>query len=165
MHLSIIYARSENGCIGNQGRLPWQLPDEFASFLRVTDGHAIIMGRKTYEDHQSYFGNRLNIVLTRQPNYAVAAGVVCTDTLTSALALGEAYSDTVFIIGGADLISGNIAKADSIYETVIHGEFEGDTYLPIFDFSEHVSQLLERHETDSTHSYPFSIYKHSKPTA
>ena len=63
--LSLIYARSENRCIGKDGRIPWRLPDEFKHFKTTTMGKPIIMGRKTYEDHDSALPGRLNIVVTR----------------------------------------------------------------------------------------------------
>ena len=74
--LSIIYARSENHCIGHQGRLPWNLPDEFASFNNITDGKAVIMGRRSYEDHHSVLPNRLNIVVSRQVDYVLPAPII-----------------------------------------------------------------------------------------
>ncbi|NBC10803.1 MAG: hypothetical protein GVY24_03590, partial [Planctomycetes bacterium] len=85
MPLSLIYARSENHCIGKAGRIPWRLPDDFKHFKRTTMGKPIIMGRRTYEDHESALPGRLNVVITRQPDYRAAEGVVVVDSLDAAL--------------------------------------------------------------------------------
>ena len=68
----LIYARSENYCIGREGALPWRLPDEFKHFTGVTMGAAVVMGRKTYEDHCCELPGRLNIVITRQEDFPLA---------------------------------------------------------------------------------------------
>ena len=160
MSLSIIYARDENHCIGFNGRLPWQLPDEFESFNRITQGHAIIMGRVSYEDHRSCLANRLNIVLTRQENYPLAAGVISCCELEPALSLAAEYSNESFIIGGVNLITANLTNADVVYETVVHAETLGDTFLPKFDFSNWHTEVLSEHPIDAKHRYSFTVYRH-----
>ena len=74
MDISLIYARSRNYCIGREGRLPWHLPDEFRFFTDTTMGHPVIMGRRSYEDHNGLLPGRLNIVVTHQPDYTVVEG-------------------------------------------------------------------------------------------
>ena len=100
MTVSLIYARSENHCIGDAGRIPWRLPDDFAHFKRTTMGKPILMGRKTYEDHESALPGRLNVVITRQADYQPAEGVVVAGSLEDAIELAERESDEVFVIGG-----------------------------------------------------------------
>ena len=90
--LSLIYARSLNHCIGKAGRIPWHLPDEFGHFKRTTLGKPIIMGRKTYEDHESALPGRLNIVISRTANYPVVEGIALAQDLEQAMDL--AYQDS-----------------------------------------------------------------------
>ena len=86
MQLSHIYARSENRVIGRDGGIPWRLPDDFAHFKRTTMGRPIIMGRRTYEDHESALPGRLNIVVSRDADYKAADGVVLAPSLEDAIA-------------------------------------------------------------------------------
>ena len=79
--INVIYARSKNYCIGKVGQLPWHLPKEYAHFKKITLGHPIIMGRKTYEDHNSVLPGRLNIMVTRQADYQALPGIELVSSL------------------------------------------------------------------------------------
>ncbi|MEM9020520.1 MAG: dihydrofolate reductase [Planctomycetota bacterium] len=160
--LSLIYARSENHCIGKAGRIPWRLPDDFAHFKRTTMGRPIIMGRKTYEDHESALPGRLNLVVTRNPAYRPAQGVGVCGSLEDALTLARRESDEVFVIGGVRLFERAMPIADRVYETVVHTEVDGDTFLPAFDFTGWESILLENHPADGRHAYAFTVWRHDR---
>ena len=109
MPLALIYARSENYCIGRNGKLPWSLPDEFEHFNATTMDAAIIMGRKTYEDHSSELAGRFNIVITRQESYPLAKGVHRAVSLQSALALAREARDRVFVLACGTSVGATIS--------------------------------------------------------
>lgn len=167
MTLALIYARSENFCIGADGGLPWRLPDEFKHFKRTTMGCPILMGRRTYEDHDNVLPGRTNVVLTRRGDFAAKEGVVVRRDLDEAVAEfapggdGNA-SDTVFVIGGAGLFAEAFGKADRVYETVVHATVEGDTFLEPFDFSGWSATVLEQHPADDKHSHAYTATRYDR---
>ncbi|MEM9415108.1 MAG: dihydrofolate reductase [Planctomycetota bacterium] len=163
--LALIYARSEDHCIGNAGRIPWRLPDEFAHFKRTTMGRPIIMGRKTYEDHDSALPGRLNIVVTSNPDYKVAQGVELAHSLDDAIARAAAeHSDDgeIFVIGGVGLFQQAFERAERVYETVVHAVIGGDTVLPAFDFTGWSSHLLHDHAADNRHAHAWTATRYDR---
>ena len=163
MNLSLIYARSLNHCIGKQGRIPWHLPDEFGHFKKATLGKPIIMGRKTYEDHESALPGRLNIVVSRTPNYAVVKGIELQTSLDAAIDLGFQHSDEVFVIGGVSFFCEALPKAQRVYETVVQTVIDGEAVLPEFNFSDWNTTLLEEHPADERHAFAYNVYCHERP--
>jgi dihydrofolate reductase len=160
---SLIYARSLNRCIGKRGQIPWRLPDEFAHFKKTTLGKPIIMGRRTYEDHESALPGRLNIVVTSQPEYPVAEGVEVFRSLDAALERAGRESDEIFIVGGVSLFEAGFPSAKHVYETVVHTEVEGgDTFLPEFDFSDFERTQLFEHAADARHPFAFTAYRYDR---
>lgn len=156
--LSLIYARSLDYCIGRRGQVPWRLPDEFAHFQRTTLHHAVIMGRKTYEDHNTLLCDRLNIVLTTTPGYTAARGVVLARSFEEALELASAETREVFIVGGVQLFERSFPTARRVYETVVQTTVpDGDTFVPKFDFSGFDKSVLEHHATDARHAFSFEV--------
>ncbi|MFN3167833.1 MAG: dihydrofolate reductase [Phycisphaeraceae bacterium] len=155
--LAHIYARSENRVIGAGGRIPWRLPDDFRHFKRTTMGRPIIMGRKTYEDHESALPGRLNLVVTSNPDYQAAGGVVVTRSLDEAIERAARESDLAFVIGGVGLFDQTFDRVQTVYETVVHAEVAGDAVLPAFDFSDWRCTMLEQHPADDRHPHAFTI--------
>lgn len=162
--LSLIYARSENGCIGRGGRLPWRLPDDFAHFKRTTMGHPIIMGRRTFEDHSNVLPGRTNIVLTRRADFGFP-GVVVAPGLDEALAPYRDTDEEVFVIGGAGVFAEAFARSQRVYETLVHAVVEGDTYLPRLDLSGWDATVLAEHAADARHAYAFTITQYERASA
>ena len=163
MPFALIYARSENYCIGRDGALPWRLPDEFKHFNAVTMGAAVVMGRKTYEDHCCELPGRLNIVITRQEDLPLAQGVIRANSLQEALARAEQSRDQIFVIGGAGFLRDSLPLADTVYETVVHAELQGDTFVDAFEFEGWSTDLIEKHPADTEHRHAFSVYRHHRP--
>lgn len=157
--LAQIYARSENRVIGVDGRIPWRLPDDFAHFKQTTMGHPIIMGRKTYEDHESALPGRLNLVITSSPGYRAAEGVAVVSSLDDAIQRAAADSDQAFIIGGVGLFAQTFGRVQTVYETVVHTEINGDAVLPAFDFTGWQHEVLQEHPADSRHAYAFTVQR------
>lgn len=162
--LSLIYARSENRVIGNAGRIPWRLPDEFKHFKRTTMGHPIIMGRKSYEDHESALPGRLNIVVTSNADYQAAEGVEVVSSLEQAFERAAEDNPDYFVIGGVSLFNAAMPDAAVVYETLVHAEIDGDTTLPAYDFSDDkwTTTVLEKHPVDDRHEYAFTMLRHDR---
>ena len=157
MTRSFVVAVARNGIIGHTNGLPWRLPADLAFFKRLTMGHPIIMGRKTYESIGKPLPGRLNVVVTRSPGF-VAPGCTVVDTLEAAYrAAGEAPE--VFIIGGAQIYEAAFAAADRIYLTEVESDIEGDTYFPRFDRREWEETVLERHGVDGHHAHSMRIVR------
>jgi dihydrofolate reductase len=134
----LIVACAKGGVIGINNELPWRLPEDLAHFKRLTTGHCIIMGRKTYESIGRPLPNRRSIVVTRDKRNSAlrnAKGVELAASLQGALELGQTISldipsSPVFIIGGAQLYEQAIHFADRIELTEIDLEIAGDAFFP-----------------------------------
>lgn len=166
MHLSLIYARSEDHVIGREGRIPWHLPEDFKHFRRTTMGCPILMGRRTYEDHQSALPGRLNVVITRQANYRPVTGVEVASSLEVALALAAQHSERVFVIGGVSLFVEALPQASCVYETVVHtrlGIQSGDAVLPPLNLKGWSAQVLQEQAIDARHAYAFTVTRYQRP--
>ncbi len=159
--LSLIYARSLNNCIGSDGGLPWHLPDDYQFFDDTTRGHAVIMGRRTYEDHQCKFEDRLNLVVTTNANYKTAEGVMVADSLTTAMSMTSEVEE-MFVIGGVPLFEAAFDKANRVYETRVNTRVNGDTFLPEFDFSNFETTIISSHTADERHAFSFDIFRHER---
>jgi dihydrofolate reductase len=152
--LELIVARARNGAIGRDGALPWRLPEDLAYFRRTTMGHALIMGRKTWDSLGRPLPGRLNIVVTRNPHW-LAKGAVAATSLDDAVdiatrwfaagvpgvtrpdgsALDTPPSPTAFIIGGAQLYETAMAALAlaKLHVTEVDTVIEGDAWFPPFD--------------------------------
>jgi dihydrofolate reductase len=141
VHLTVgPLARARNGVIGKGDTLPWRLGTDQRRFRALTMGKPVIMGRKTWESLPPRFRplpGRLNLVLSRQPEYEAPGAVVCDDW-TEALAIAreqaaEDQVDEICVIGGADLYALAVPRAARIYLTEVDGEPEGDVVMPALD--------------------------------
>jgi dihydrofolate reductase len=131
--ITLIAAVSENNVIGKDNKLIWYLSDDLKHFKELTKGHAVIMGRKTFESMPKALPNRTNIVITRKTDY-VANDAIVVNSLNQALE--KAVDDKQpFIIGGGEIYSLAIKIADRIELTRVHTDLEGDAYFPEIDHS------------------------------
>ena len=131
-------ARARNGVIGRDGGLPWRLGADLRRFRALTLGKPVIMGRKTWESlPRRPLPGRLNIVLTRQPEYEAAGAIACADFAEAVeIAREQAAEDgvgEVCVIGGADLFALASRRAQRVYLTEIDGDPEGDVVMPPLD--------------------------------
>jgi dihydrofolate reductase len=129
--VAIIVAIADNGVIGIANRLPWHVPEDLRRFRALTTGHAVLMGRRTWESLPRALPQRQNIVVTRRPDYRAAGAEVAT-SLDAALQLVR-LPPPVFCIGGAELYAAALPRADEMYITEIAGSFAGDTRFPDYD--------------------------------
>src|SRR5215216_4384675 len=121
MRISLIAAVAENGVIGRQGQLPWRLSDDLRRFKRLTMGHTIIMGRRTWESIGRALPGRRAVVVTRQDNYPVRdASVSVVGSIDEALQVAETAGDPeAFIIGGSEVYRAALSRADRLYITIV----------------------------------------------
>jgi dihydrofolate reductase len=132
MKRALIAAMARNRVIGIENRLPWRLPSDLARFKRLTMGHHLIMGRKTFESIGRPLPGRTTIVITR--GAFSAAGVLTAGSLPAAFAVAAA-DDQPFICGGAEVYRHAIDIADILYLTIIDKDVIGDAIFPEFDIS------------------------------
>ena len=161
--INIIAAMAENRVIGKDGQLPWRLPDEMKHFIRLTTGHTLIMGRKTFESIGSQpLPNRRHIILTSNPDLASEA-IEVAPSLDKAIELLEPEEEA-FISGGEQAYKDALPLADNLYLTTVHASPEGDAHFPEYDPADWRIEDQVRHEPDERHTYAFTFqhYKRMK---
>lgn len=157
MSASLIVAVAANGAIGREGDLPWRLPADLRHFKRLTMGHYLIIGRRTWESVGVVLPGRTMVVVTRDPDYTPGVeGVLVAHSLKEALRLAEG-DDEPFIAGGAALYREAFDIVDRIYLTRIHENFEADIYFPAFDARHWIVVAEEHHEPDEKNRYPYTF--------
>ena len=167
MTICLIVAASENDVIGKNNKLPWHLPNDLRYFRTVTNGHTVIMGRKTYESIGKPLPGRRNIVISTTVKRIPGCEVF--------LSLGDALSDPsfhtetgeVFVIGGARLFQEALMEimqafsVQKIYLTRVHAKVDGDVKLPLINWKHWKKISGEEHNPDKTHAYgyAFEVYE------
>jgi len=157
MRVSLIWAMTRNRVIGRDNALPWRLPDEMRHFMRTTLGHTVIMGRKQFDAMGKPLPKRTNVVVSRNPAYA-ANGAVVVRTIDEAIEYARAAGDDeAMVIGGGEIYSLALPKADRLYFTLIDTEMDGDTFFPAFDETQWKEVEREDHDADERHPFAYSI--------
>ncbi len=161
--LEIVVAVAANGVIGNGNRLPWHLPADLKRFRVLTTGHAIVMGRRTWESIGRALPDRQSIVITRQRDY-VALGADVAASLEAALRR-VVRPDPVFCIGGNEIFRAALPLATRMHVTRIDATFEGDAFFPEYDQTEWRETAREAHPagTDAPFAYAFVTYERVRP--
>ena len=162
--ISIIAAIADNYAIGKSNKLPWHLPADLKHFKELTTGHAILMGKRTFESlPNGPLPNRKNIILTSVLSEGVNEGYYEADSLEDAFYLCE-KEDKVFIIGGAAVYRQSMDKAESMYITWVHADFNADVFFPEINFDLWTEVSREDFESDekNPYSYSFVYYERKK---
>ena len=154
MGLTLVVASAENRVIGRDGRLPWRLPDDLRHFRRLTTGHAILMGRRTWESIGSPLPKRRTLVVTRS---AIDVPGVETHTSLTAAVAAVAEDPEPFVIGGEALYAAALPEATRIQRTHVHAEVEGDAFFPDVDWRGWRLVAEEPHPADERHTYAFTF--------
>ncbi len=160
MTISIIVAVSRNNVIGKDNQLIWKLSADLKRFKALTTGHTIIMGRKTFDSIGKPLPDRTSIVITRQKDYKIE-GCTVVNSLEEALEKA-ADQEEVFIIGGGAIYKEALAKANKIYYTKVHKEFEGDTFFPVLNFKEWESANRKDCMPDEKNEYAYSFIDYKR---
>lgn len=151
--ISLIVAMGKNRVIGKDNQMPWHLPADLAYFKKVTTGHPIIMGRKTFQSIGRPLPNRENIILTRDKMFKHDN---CTIINCVEEALALAASKDIFVIGGAEIYEQFLPFAKKIYITQIHENFSGDTFFPKLT-KEWQLQSSQLHSKDEKNKYDYEF--------
>jgi dihydrofolate reductase len=159
--LAIIVAVDENNAIGKDNKLLWHITEDLKYFKLITNGHPVIMGRKTFESIGCALPGRMNIVISRNPQFA-ATGCCVVSSLDEAILVASAIDENQFIIGGASIYRDAVSVADTIYMTVVHNRYDADTFFP--EISKNEWDEVERidFERGKDFEYPFSFLKLKK---
>jgi len=157
--VALIAAVAANGVIGRDGRLPWRLPEDLRRFRALTTGHAIIMGRRTWESLPHALPGRQNLVVTRQQAYR-APGASIASSLEDALR-NVAYPPPPFVIGGGELYRAALPFAQTAFVTEIARAFDGDSTFPPLDPHQWVETSREAGMQESAvgFAYAFVMYE------
>jgi dihydrofolate reductase len=132
--LTFIVAVSRNGVMGKDGKLPWDLPEDRAFFRDTTMGHAVIMGRRTWDERGEPLDGRRNIVVSRSGNVS-GSGREVVPTIEDAIALARTTDPEPFVLGGAEIFKLAMPYATRILLTEIDFDVEGDTFFTPLDRS------------------------------
>lgn len=165
MIVSMIAAYAHGRVIGKNGDVPWKIPEDSRYFMRVTQGHTVVMGRKTFDSINGQpLPQRRNIVLTNNKTFD-APGIEVVHSVDEVLALDD--TGEVFIIGGAYVYQLFLPLADRLYITTIDVEVDGDTFFPQWkpeDFTL-LSEQPGRLDAQNTLPYTFFVYERKKAEA
>lgn len=153
----LVAAVATNGVIGKDGHLPWHLPEDLKHFKKLTLGHPVIMGRRTWESLKGPLPGRENIVVTRQAGYD-APGASVASSLEGALALC-AGEPVAFVIGGTTLFEESLPIAAGLVMTEIYRDYEGDTWFPDYDRSKWRQTQREAHTAANGMRFDFVLYE------
>lgn len=128
--ISLICALAKNRAIGKDNHLLWNIPEDLKKFKKITLGHPVIMGQKTYESIGKPLPKRFNIVVSKDRNLNIKGCQVC-HSINEALEFACKKDDNeIFIIGGGSIYAQTIDKADKLYLTLVEGKYKADTFFP-----------------------------------
>lgn len=160
MKITHVVAAAANNTIGVDGDLPWDIPEDLQHFKDITNGHALIMGRKTFESIGRPLPNRLNVIITRNSDYS-HEGVVVASSLEEALRICKTraadYGNVIDIVGGGEIYSQSLALVDEIHITRVHQEIDGDTKYP--DIPVDQFELISESHRETPVQFTFQTYK------
>ena len=160
MKVSLLAAIARGGVIGRDGSIPWRIPEDVAHFKALTTGHAVVMGRRTWESIPDRFRplpDRRNVVVTRNPEWS-ADRAERAGSIEDALGL-LADESHVFVIGGAEIYAGALPVADELLFTEIDLDVEGDAFFPQWDRDGFVEDVRKEHVSDDGTRFAFVTYR------
>ena len=158
--ITIIAAAASNDALGKDNKLIWHLSKDLQHFKTLTNGHAVIMGRKTFESMPRALPNRTNIVITRQSDYQ-AENITVTSSLSEALTLAK-DDPRPFIIGGGEIYKEAMNIAKEIELTRVHADFDADTFFPEINSHQWKEVWREEHAADEKHAHAFTFLRYQK---
>ncbi|MBA2328776.1 MAG: dihydrofolate reductase [Flavisolibacter sp.] len=153
MLLSLLVAADENNVIGKDNKLPWHLPNDLKYFKNLTWGMPILMGRKTFDSIGKALPGRKSIVITRNNNWK-HENVEVVHSIQEAIESAKKDDiNEIFVIGGAEIFSSSFQKADRIYLTRIHHQFDGDVYFPELSNDDWILEKSKYCNADEKNAY------------
>ena len=159
--ITIIVAAAENNAIGKDNNLIWSLPNDLKRFKKLTSGHCIIMGRKTFDSFPGLLPKRKHIVISRNKNNSVPEEVTVVNNFEDAIReTGD--DENPFIIGGGQIYELAMDLVDKIELTRVHEEFKADTFFPKIDEDKWELINEEFNEKDERHQFSFTYKTYIK---
>tara|TARA_A100001011_G_scaffold247189_1_gene255422 strand:+ start:685 stop:1182 length:498 start_codon:yes stop_codon:yes gene_type:complete len=159
--ITIIVAAAENNAIGKDNDLIWSLPNDLKRFKKLTSGHSIIMGRKTFDSFPGLLPNRKHIVISRNKNISFSDEVAVANNFEDAIReTGD--DENPFIIGGGQIYKLAMDLVDKIELTRVHEEFKADTFFPKIDEDKWELINEEFNEKDERHQFSFTYKTYIK---
>ncbi len=158
--ITIIAAAGNNNELGKDNDLVWHLPDDFKRFKKLTTGHHIIMGRKTFQSFPKPLPNRIHIVITRNKDYH-PEGAIVVHSMKDALEIAK-EDEQPFIIGGGEIYKIGMEVADKIELTRVNNNFEADTFFPEIPSEKWELVYEETHSKDEKHKFDFSYQTYNR---
>ena len=153
MKISIIAAMDEKRGIGKNGQIPWHISEDLKRVKKITIGHTIILGRKTFESIGHPLSNRINIILTHNASYNSMASPIAI-SLNEAIGMAKSAGESeVFIFGGGDIFSQGIHFADQLYLTIVKGDFGADIFFP--DYSNFTKKIYEEEKEEGVYKFKY----------
>jgi dihydrofolate reductase len=161
---------SQNRVIGRNNKLPWYLPGDLKYFKQATMGKPIIMGRKTWDSIGRPLPGRMNVVISRNPEWEAPAGTTPAKSLDEALIKAEAQAEIedreeVMIIGGGQIYTEALPMVDRMYVTQVHAEVEGDAFFPEVNWDEWEEIGREDFSASDNNPYDYSFVVYQRPAA
>jgi dihydrofolate reductase len=157
--ISIIVAIAKNGIIGYKGGLVWNLPDDLKHFAKITKGHTVIMGRKTYESIVGRLGHALpdrkNIVISR--GNIKAPDCTVTKSVDEIVKMFSNSEEEVFVIGGGEIYKQFLPTTNKLYITDVDVWYSGDTFFPTYEKEDWKLISSEHHNRDEKHAHDFTF--------
>ena len=158
--ITIIAAIANNNALGLNNKLIWHLPEDLKRFKRVTTGHHVIMGRKTFESLGKPLPNRTTIIITRNKNYK-ANNCIIVNSLDEALEKAK-QDKNPYILGGAEIYKLAMPIANKLDLTIVHHEFKADAFFPEIDTSIWKEKSRENFKADEMNKYDYSFVSYEK---
>jgi dihydrofolate reductase len=158
--ISIIAAIGQNRELGKNNKLLWHIPEDLKRFKQLTQGHAVIMGRKTYESIGRPLPNRTNIIITRDQSFRAPNCIIyhSFEDVIKDINSGKINGGEVFIIGGGQIFELALPYADKLYLTIVEGTYDADTFFPDYSaFSRVISK--EKLQTSSNIAWLLELEK------
>ncbi|GER65734.1 dihydrofolate reductase [Weizmannia acidilactici] len=157
--ISFLWAEDEKGVIGKNNRLPWHLPEDLKYFKKLTMGHPVVMGRRTFESIGRPLPGRTNVIMTRDPDFK-AEGCVVVSGKAGLLKWADTHNSEIFVTGGAEIFALLLEEAGKLYRTKIYADIEGDTYFPPMNWDEWemVSCTKGVKDENNPYDYEFQVF-------
>jgi dihydrofolate reductase len=156
--LSIIAAIAENGVIGNNNDLIWHLPADLKRFKKVTSGHTVVLGRKTFQSLPGVLPNRHHVIITKDKHLFVDdPNVEVINSIEEIISRFSKIEEEVFIIGGGEIYKQLLPCVNKLYITKVKKHFDGDTYFPKIDYSEWTVVEQEIGVEDERNTIPYEF--------
>lgn len=155
--ISLIAALSLNNVIGQEGNLPWRLPADHEHFWQTAGGHIFVMGRGSYEVEEPLLSDRLNLILTSQPERIAESAIIKTATSIEAALNVLPKDEEVFILGGGQIFAEAIHRADRMYLSLVETSVAGDAFFPEPNWAEWRLVSSSRRPPDEDNPLAFSV--------